>query len=69
MKQIEIEIFQIDDDINKLKEEIKILVNEPVFDTFRIIELCNAINHGMTVVIILGRVVEKEKVKTVSGYN
>jgi hypothetical protein len=69
MREIELRIFQIDDDINKLKEEIKILVNEPVFDTFRIIELCTAINHGMTVAVILGEVVEKEKVKTVSSYN
>ncbi len=69
MREIEIEIFNIKDNVTVLKEGIKRLVNEPEFNPLKIIELCVAMSTIRTAAVILDEVVEKEKVKTASGYN
>lgn len=69
MKEIEIRIFQLNDNVAVLREEIKRLVNEPDFNALKIVELCTAMHTIRTAAVILDEVVEKEKAKTTSGYN
>ena len=69
MREIARSVFQLEEDFYELKKEIKRLVDEPILDTFKIIELCSAMNHIMNVTIILGEIDEKEKVKSIAGYN